>query len=170
MPGEINEVKEMYNGKAMIGGCEVVLTPVQDKLLRRGKREGARPARSLEELKDDLYNWEKHVDPNDIKELEEKGIDKSVLDEAMLTLRASNKSFAGEDQAMPGERIYEQRPVGHHYKSAVRLYIKILKECAGSKEDPGLMYKAMFGPDQPVDLSVFDYEADKIKKLRKRGV
>jgi hypothetical protein len=170
LPGEIDEVKSLYNGKAMIGGCEVKLTPVQDKLLRRGKREGARPARSLEQLNDDLYNWEKHVDPKDIKELEAKGIDKSILDEAMRTLRLNNKSFAGDDQAMPGERIYEQRPVGHHYRSAVRLYINLLKECAGSKEDPGLLFKAMFAPDQQVDLSVFEYEAERIKALRKRGI
>lgn len=170
LPGEINEVIEMYKGKAMIGGCEVQLTPVQDKLLRRGKREGARPARTLEQLNDDLYNWEKHVDPKDIKELEEKGITKDILDEAMLTLRSSNRSFAGDDQSMPGERIHEQRPVGHLYKSAVRMYIKLLKECAGSKEDPGLMYKAMFAPEQPVDLSIFEYEAERIKTLRKRGV
>lgn len=160
----------MYDGKAWIGGCEVILTPVQDKLLRRGKREGARPARSLEELKDDLTNWEKHVDPKDIKELEALGIDKSILDEALITLRQNNRSFAGIDQAMPGERLYEQRPVGEHYRYAVRLYIKLLKECAGSKEDPGLMYKAMFSPDQQVDLSIFEYEAERIKALRKRGV
>jgi len=170
MPGEIDEVKEMYQSKAMIGGCEVQLTPVRDKLLRRGKREKARPARSLEDLNDDLNNWEKHVDPKDIQELEEKGIEKSVLDEAMRTLRKSNRSFAAIDQAIPGERLYEQRPVGHHYKSAVRLYINLLKECAGSKEDPGLMYEAMFSPDQPIDLSVFEYESERIKALRKRGV
>ena len=160
----------MYKGKAMIGGCEVKLTPVQDKKLLRGKREGARSTRSLEELNDDLYNWEKHVDPKDIKELEEKGITKDILDEAMRTLRASNQSFAVEDQAMPGERIHEQRPVGHMYQSAVRLYIKLLKECAGSKEDPGLMYKAMFSEDQPMDLSIFDMEKERITALRKRGV
>lgn len=170
LPGEIDGVKEMYKGKAMIGGCEVKLTPVQDKILLRGKREGARPARSLEELKDDLYNWEKHVDPKDIKELEEKGITKDILDEAMHTLRASNQSFAGEDQAMPGERIHEQRPVGHMYQSAVRMYIKLLKECSGTKEDPGSMYKAMFTEDQEVDLSIFDMEEKRIKALRKRGL
>ena len=170
MPGEIDEVQKIYDGKATIGGCEVLLTPVQDKLLRRGKREGARPARSLEELNDDLTNWQKHVDPNDIKELEALGIDKSILDEALITLRQNNRSFAVIDQAMPGERLYEQRRVGQHYRDAVRLYIKLLKECAGSKEDPGLMYKAMFSPDQSVDLSIFEYEAERVKALRKRGV
>ncbi len=161
---------EMYNGKAVIGGCEVQLTPVKDKLLLRGKREGARPARSLEELNDDLNNWEKHVDPKDIKELEELGIEKSILDEALRTLRLNNRSFSSIDQAMPGERLYEQRRVGQDYRNAVRMYVKLLKECAGSKEDPGLMYKAMFLPDQPMDLSVFEYEEERIKALRKRGV
>jgi hypothetical protein len=170
LPGEINEVKELYKGKAIIGGCEVKLTPVQDKKLRRGKREGARPSRTIDQLKDDLYNWEKHVDPKDIEELVEKGISKDVLDEAMRTLRASNRSFAGDDQAMPGERIYEQRPVGDMYKSAVRLYIKLLKECAPTKENPGRMYEAMFPIDQPVDLSVFEYEKKRIEAVRKRGI
>ena len=66
LPGEINKVRDVYeNGGAIIGGCEVVFHAVQDKLFRRGKRENARPSRSIEELRADLNDWERHVDPDE---------------------------------------------------------------------------------------------------------
>jgi hypothetical protein len=170
LPGEIDQVKELYNGKATICGADVTFRPVRDKLLRRGRREGARPERSLEELNDDLNNWERHVDPKDIEELEKLGVEKSILDEIMLTMRHHNRSFAAVDQAMPGERLHEQRRVGQHYQDVVRKYIKTLKECVATKEKPGMLYEAMFAPDQEVDMGVFDYEEERIKALRKKGM
>jgi hypothetical protein len=68
------------------------------------------------------------------------------LDEGLRTLHL-NQSFSSIDQVMPGERLYKQRQVGQDFRNAVRMYIKLLKECAGSKNDPGLMYKAMILPD-----------------------
>jgi hypothetical protein len=170
LPGEINQVTELYNGKATIGGAEVTLRPVRDKLLRRGVREAARPARSLEILENDLYNWERHVDPKDIKELEDLGIEKSVLDEIFVTLRHSNRTFGAIDQAMSGERLYQEKRRGAHYKILVRKYLKILKSCVATKEDPGLLYEAMFPPDSEVDLGLFDIEENRIKELRRKGV
>ena len=141
LPGEIEEVIELCNGSATIGGAEVTLRPVKDKLLRRGKREAARPARSLATLDNDfLYNWERHVDPKDIKELEELGIEESVLDEIFVTLRHSNRTFAAGDQAMSGERLYQEKRRGAHYKVLVRKYLKILKSCVATREEPGLLY------------------------------
>lgn len=171
LPGEIDRVREAYeSGRATIGGAEVTFRTVWDKLLRRGVRETARPARSIEELRSDLSDWERHVDPEDLKELERLGIEKGALDEAMMTLRHSNRTFAAADQAISGERLYQERQVGTHYRDAVRRYVKTLKECAGTKEDPGLMYWAMFYPDQEMDLGVFDAEKARIKELRKKGI
>ncbi|KAL7442045.1 hypothetical protein ACHAXM_011272 [Skeletonema potamos] len=170
LPGEIKEVIELYNGRATIGGAEVTLRPVRDKLLRRGVREASRPARSLEILENDLYNWERHVDAKDIKELEDLGIEKSVLDEIFVTLRHSNRTFGAIDQAMSGERLYQEKRRGAHYKILVRKYLKILKSCIATKEDPGLLYEAMFPPEQEVDLGLFDIEENRIKELRRKGV
>lgn len=170
LPGEIKDVVELYKGKAIIGGAEVTIRPVKDKLLRRGVREGARPARSLEILENDLYNWERHVDPKDIEELEKLGIEKTVLDEIFVTLRHSNRTFGAMDQAMSGERLYQEKRRGAHYKILVRKYLKILKSCVATKEDPGLLYEAMFPPDQDVDLGLFDIEENRIKELRRKGV
>eukprot|EP00984_Skeletonema_dohrnii_P015079 scaffold6456_cov98-Skeletonema_dohrnii-CCMP3373.AAC.5 len=169
LPGEINQVTELYNGSATIGGAKVALRPVTDKLLRRGVREAARPARSLEVLDKDLYNWERHVDPEEIKELEELGIEKSVLDEIFVTLRHSNRTFAAGDQAMSGERLYQEKRRGAHYKTLVRKYLKVLKSCVATKEEPGLLYEAMFPPEQEVDTGLFDIEEDRIKNLRRKG-
>ncbi len=171
LPGEIDQVREVYTeGKALIGGCEVTFRSVRDKLLRRGRRETARPSRTIEELHADLYDWERHVNPKDIAELEHLGIEKGVLDEIMLTLRHHNRTFAAGDQSILGERLYEKRQVGTHYRDVVRKYLKLLRSCVGTRNDPGLMYEAMFRPDEEVDMGLFDIEEERIKDLRKKGV
>ena len=71
---------------------------------------------------------------------------------------------------MSGERLYQEKRRGAHYKILVRKYLKILKSCVATKEDPGLLYEAMFPPDQDVDLGLFDIEENRIKELRRKGV
>ena len=171
LPGEIDKVRDAYgDGRANIGGCEATLRPLGDKLLRRGKRETARPSRTIEELRADLHDWERHVDPDEIAELATLGIDKGVLDEIMLTMRHNNRTFAAGDQSILGERLYEERQVGTHYRDVVRKYLSVLKSCVGTREDPGLMYEAMFRPDQEVDTGLFDMEEERIRELRNKGI
>lgn len=172
LPGEIDKVRAAYvQGIAILGGCEVTFSSVHDKLLRRGKRETARSSRTIDELRADLYDWERHVDPKDITELVKLGIDKGVLDEIMLTLRHSNRTFAAGDQSILGERLYEERQVGTHYRDAVRKYLKELKSCVPpTRDEPGLLYEAMFRPDQDVDTGLFDIEEERIRELRKKGI
>ena len=171
LPGEIDKVRDAYgDGRANIGGCEATLRPLGDKLLRRGKRENARPSRTIEELRADLHDWECHVDPDEIAELAALGIDKGVLDEIMLTMRHNNRTFAAGDQSILGERLYEERQVGTHYRDVVRKYLSVLKSCVGTREDPGLMYEAMFRPDQEVDTGLFDMEEERIRELRNKGI
>jgi hypothetical protein len=172
LPGEIDKVRSAFvQGVAILGGCEVSFSSVHDKLLRRGKRETARPSRTIDELRADLYDWERHVDPKDITELGKLGIDKGVLDEIMLTLRHSNRTFAAGDQSILGERLYEERQVGTHYRDAVRKYLKELKSCVPpTRDEPGLLYEAMFRPDQDVDTGLFDIEEERIRELRKKGI
>jgi len=170
LPGEIDRVVETYGEQALIGGAEVKLTAVRDQRLRRGERSTARPSRTVAELDSDLYDWARHVDPKDLEELREMGVEKSVLDEAMMTLRHSNRTFAADDQAIGGERLYEDRGVGEHYREAVQTYLETLKSCMGTKEEPGLLYQAMFEPGQDVDMDVFEMEAERIKAQRETGI
>jgi hypothetical protein len=93
-----------------------------------------------------------------------------VLDEIMLTMRHHNRTFAAGDQSILGERLYEKRQVGTHFRDVVRKYLKVLKSCVGTREDPGLMYEAMFRPDEEVDMGLFDIEEERIKDLRNKGV
>ncbi len=126
LPGEIDKVRDAYgDGRANICGCEATLRPLGDKLLRRGKRETARPSRTIEELRADLHDWECHVDPDEIAELAALGIDKGVLDEIMLTMRHNNRTF------------YEERQVCTHYRDVVRKYLSVLKSCVGLARIPG---------------------------------
>jgi len=167
LPGELAQVQELYGkGKANIGGAEVTFRSVRDKLLRRGVRSGARPARSVEELGSDLRDWERHVDPQDIQDLADLGIEKGVLDEIMLTLRHHNRTFAAGDQAISGERLYQERATGTHYRDVVRKYVKVLKSCAATKEDPGDLFRAMHHRDEELDTGLFEEEEERIKKLR----
>lgn len=172
LPGEIDNVRAAFvDGTILIGGCVTTLNVVHDKLLRRGKRTTARPSRTIDELRADLYDWERHVDPGDIAELSRLGIDRGILDEIMHTLRHHNRTFAAGDQSIGGERLYEERQVGTHYRDAVRKCLSVLKSCVPtSREEPGLLYEAMFRPDQEVDMGLFDMEEDRIRKLRKNGI
>ena len=91
-------------------------------MLCKTKRTTARPSRTIDELRVDLYDWEPHVDPSDIVELSRLGIDKNMFyfDEIMYTLRHCNRTFAAGDQSISGERLYEERQVGTHYCDAAR--------------------------------------------------
>lgn len=183
LPHEMEEVAELYKGKATIGGAGVTMRLVKDKTPRGSHgmfdgprkvpvRQTARPARSVEELRSDLYDWERHVDPKDIQELEELGIEKGILDEVMVTLRHHNRTFGVTDQAIKGERLYQNhnKDAGNHYRIVARKYLKLLKGCVGTRENPGLPYEAMFFPDEPVDMGLFDIEEERIKDLRKKGI
>lgn len=171
LPGEIDEIVELYKDKnVIIGGAEVALLTVSDKKIRRGVRETARPSRSVEELNIDLYDWERHVDPKDIAELEALGIEKEIIQEVMITLRHHNRTFAATDQAIKGERLYEERQAGTHYSDFVKNYLKTLKSCVATRENPGLMYEAMFKQNEEVDTGLFDMEDERIAELRQTGV
>ncbi|EJK56691.1 hypothetical protein THAOC_23373, partial [Thalassiosira oceanica] len=98
------------------------------------------------------------------------GVRRDVLDEVMRTLRHNNRTFAAADQAIAGERLYEDHEPGGHYREAIRTYLEVVRSCAGTKEEPGLLYEAMFEPDMDVDTRLFDMEAERIAEQRKWGI
>ena len=82
-----------------------------------------------------------------------------------------NRTFAAGYQSISGERLYEERQVETHYRDAVRKYLSVLKSCVStSRDEPGLLYEAMFRPDQEVDTGLFDIEEERIRELRKNGI
>merc|ERR1711966_326428 len=105
-------------------------------------------------------------DPQDIQDLADLGIEKGVLDEIMLTLRHHNRTFAAGDQAISGERLYQERATGTHYRDVVRKYVKVLKSCAATKEDPGDLFRAMHHRGEELDTGLFEEEEERIKALR----
>ena len=171
LPGEVEGAVAALGARARIGGADVVLAAVSDRRqLRGGVRETSRPARTVDELRSDLDDWERHVDPADLDEIERLGVGRDVLDEVMRTLRHGNRTFAAADQAIAGERLYENHEPGGHYREVVQTYLETLRSCAGTKEEPGLLYEAMFEPDMDVDTRLFDMEVERIGEQRKRGI
>ena len=173
LPGEADKVFEAFaHGRAQIAAGQdgaistVSMSKVKERVIRRGSKADRPQPRSEEELLDDLHNWERHVDPEDLETLNELGITHDILDEIFVTLRYQNKTFAAADQARKGERSHSEYARGDHYRRIVRLYIKTLLEVSVTPDEPGLLYKGMFPDDMPIDTSIIDEEKERINKLR----
>ena len=168
LPGEAESVLEKFaSGRAEIGKSTVTMRLVKEHILKRGRKADRPVPRTEEELLDELHNWEKHVDTDDIKELESLGISKDVLEDIFLTVRYKNRSLGATDQARAGDRLRPEYRQGDHYRRFVKLYLKILKEVTATPENPGLLYESLFLPGQEVDLSIFESEKERIEGIRK---
>ena len=124
--------------------------------------------RTTEELLDDLNNWEKHVDPKDIEELEAAGVKKEVIDESLRAIRYNNKTFGSLDSSLRSETFDEEKDIGDDYRELVQEYIATLKECLATPENPGQLYEGLHFPGEKFDHSAFDYEKERQQKLEKR--
>ena len=175
LPGEADKVFEAFaSGRAQISAgrdgvvSTVSMSKVKERVIRRGSKADRPEPRGEEELLDDLHNWERHVDPEDLQALNELGITHDILDEIFVTLRYQNQTFAAADQARKGERSHPEYARGDHYRRMVRLYVKTLLEVSVTPEEPGLLYEGMFPDNAEVDTSIFDDEKERIDKLRKK--
>ena len=173
LPGEVDAVFEAFaHGRAQISAGQdgavstVSMSKVRERAVRRGSKADRPQPRSEEELLDDLHNWERHVDPEDLEALNELGITHDILDEIFVTLRYQNKTFAAADQARKGERSHPEYARGDHYRRMVRLYIKTLLEVSVTPDEPGMLYEGMFPDDMEIDTSIFDEERERINRLR----
>eukprot|EP00591_Stephanopyxis_turris_P002183 CAMPEP_0195530226 /NCGR_PEP_ID=MMETSP0794_2-20130614/33056_1 /TAXON_ID=515487 /ORGANISM="Stephanopyxis turris, Strain CCMP 815" /LENGTH=436 /DNA_ID=CAMNT_0040661695 /DNA_START=135 /DNA_END=1445 /DNA_ORIENTATION=+ len=145
-----------HNKKRQLGEW-VTMHPVKEKPLLKGRRKiDARPERSEEELLDDLQNWERFVDPSDLRYLEDHGVEKTILDDVFLKIRYQNRSFGALDQAIRTERLEDSVDQGGQYKKFVTMYVQTLKECMTTPNNPGLLTEAMFEQGEEVDLTLFD--------------
>ena len=66
------------------------------------------------------------------------------------------------------EAIRIAKESGDDYREAVRMYIETLKECLATPENPGVVYEGMHFPGEPLDLSIFETDKQRIKKLLKK--
>lgn len=168
-PGEAEAmVKGIDAGEeTLCGSNSFSATVLEEKLLRRGKKIPPRPARTEEQLLEDLKGWRNYVDPKDLEFLEEHGVHPDAIDDALITVRYQNRSYAAIDQAIRSERLLPQYRPGEHYQIFVKNYIKALKQSVATREKPGLLYEAMFGPDEVVDLTAFDKEMERVKAIKR---
>jgi hypothetical protein len=140
---------------------------VKERPLLRGEKLGERSERTEEELLASLQSsWQDHVDPKDIEFLESFGVSRDVLEDAFLAARYNNPSFGVEDMARSGERMHANKIPGQEYSDFVKLYVETMKELAATRENPGLMFEAMFLPGEEMDFSLFDEEEERLAKLR----
>jgi len=148
-------------------GSPSIVKLISEKNIINGSKFGHKSYRSEEELWDNLHNaWKKYVDPKDIAYLESKGVSRDVLEDAFMTVRFKNPTFGVEDQARVGEKLREGYEPGQHFREFVETYVETLKECASTKEDPGMFYNAMFFPDEEVDYELFDSEEERLEKIK----
>lgn len=167
--GEAEAFVKAVSGRVKaLGNSPVVARTVGDKKIPGYKPREARPNRTEEELLDDLNNWEKYVDPKELKELEDLGVNKMALDLAFRSMRFQNSTYGPMDRALRNETFFTDKEAGEEYRETVREYITTIKECMGTPEDPGDTYKALFMPGEKIDLSIFDYEKRRQARIKKR--
>jgi hypothetical protein len=174
LPGEAEACIEKCKGMIRVGDRKILMRLVDDRVVPQTPmyRAEKRPARSAEELWDDLNNWEKHVDPSDVEYLEAHGVSKVVLDEALRRIRRENPTFGPLDQAVRSEAIEPDTAPGDLYKEIVQLYIKTLKDCIATPVNVGATYEMLHMPGEDIDLSIFEeWEKKKaeIEKARSRN-
>lgn len=169
-PGEAEAAIQALNGKLILGNRRTTLSLVKDRKIPNlpDSIPDQRPERNLEELLDDLNNWEKYVDPNDLKILADAGVRKIALDEALRSIRFRNASFGPLDMSARSEALEENKLAGEQYQELVRLYIKTLIECLPTREDVGEMYESLHFPDEPIDLGIFEREEQRLSQLEER--
>jgi hypothetical protein len=167
IPGEAEAALQDLKGVLHLGATRARVKLVRDRRApgQPEIRVEKRKERSVEELLDDLDNWEKYVSPEDLKTLEGAGIAKVVLDEALRNIRYNNKTFGSYDSALRSEALEPQKMDGELYKELVQLYVSTLIDCLPTEDKVGEMYEATHFPDEPIDLSVFQTEKERQKRL-----
>jgi hypothetical protein len=126
-----------------------------------------RPDRTVEELEQDLYHWEHHVDPQDIQTLLNAGIRKEVLDDALRAMRQGNPLFGPLDGGMRDESLQPEKARGQQWRDMVRLYISTLIECLVTPDNPDSMpplYEALHFPGEEVDMGIFEQERKRLEQ------
>jgi hypothetical protein len=166
-PDEAEAVLAATKGLMKIGHTNCSLRLLRDRIVPGVKpvKIDKRPERQVEELLDDLNNWEKYVAEEDIQFLVDRGINKLAIDEALRGIRRYNPTFGSLDSGIRAEALKPEKMSGDIYKEIVQLYIEQLKECISTPENVGAPYQAIHFRDEPLDLTQFELE-----KQRQRNI
>ena len=170
IPWEAEKAIKAMNGLAQMGGTVANLRLVKDRRIPGISYNAPekRPDRDADELLDELNNWEKYVDSEDLNILGDAGISKVALDEALRGIRYNNASFGVFDASIRAESLQPEKMTGELYKELVQMYISTLKECLATPENVGELYEAVHFPGEQFDLSVFEREKQRQESLQER--
>lgn len=170
IPGEAEAAIKSLHGRIELGGRKAVMKLVGDRSIpgQPVPRPEKRPERSVEELLEDLNNWERFVDPADLEELESIGISKVVIDEALRGIRYSNPTFGAFDSSLRSESLEPEKMTGQQYKELVQMYVATLKECVATPDNVGRLFQGMHFPDEPIDMEIFDAEVERQKAIKEQ--
>jgi RNA recognition motif-containing protein len=124
---------------------------------RSGKHIDPRRERPIDELLDDLHNWEQHVTrPHEIDDIVSFGIPKDVMTQVFRKMRFQNRSYGAIDQERRADKLEQDRPSGARYAEFVDMYVHVLRNCITTPNYPGEMVEQMFEPGDEVDLDLVD--------------
>jgi RNA recognition motif-containing protein len=168
--GEAQAAMKELKGAIRINNRVAKLRLVRDRI-PPGKTHvpiSSRPERQVEDLLDDLQNWEQHADPDDLAYVLEHGVSKDVLSEALRGIRYHNQTFGPLDSGMPSENLETGKARGEEYRELVRMYVSTLRECIATPDDVGMMYESLHMEGQPIDLSIFEQEKVRQKKIAEK--
>jgi hypothetical protein len=170
IPGEAEHAIKSLNGRIELGGRKAVMKLVGDRSIpgQPVPRPEKRPERSVEELLEDLNNWERYVEPADLEELEAIGISKIVIDEALRGIRYSNPTFGAFDASLRSESLEPEKMTGQQYKELVQMYVATLKECVATPDNVGRLFQGMHFPGEPIDMEIFDAEVERQKGIKEQ--
>ena len=147
---------EIKNGEGKSRGIFAGIHKMKDRHVPGAVRRELRSDRSREEILESL-NWENYVSPEDIKILEDSGIDRQVIANAFITMRMHNRSYGPMDWSMTTEKDRPDRlNPGDHMRETMDFYVNTLKECIPTRENPGALFQAIHLPDEELDYSLID--------------
>ncbi|KAL7566648.1 hypothetical protein ACA910_017716 [Epithemia clementina (nom. ined.)] len=144
-------------GYMRIGGKAAHLKVVKDRQIpHNASNPDTRSVRDIAVLNDEMTNWQKYVNPDDIEYLDQNGLPKVVLDEMLRGIRRSNTYYGVLDGDIPDERLKPHQASKQGYRELVQELVNTAKECVATPEDPGVSFFNQFKPGQKPDYSVFD--------------
>jgi hypothetical protein len=167
--GEMDKVLKAFNGRVKLGKRTTIIKSVKERYSIEGKPLcEPRSNRNIEELLQDLNDWERHANPKDVEELVNAGISKEVLGEYLRNVRFHNPTFSAVDQAKSDERLTPNRDRGHDYRSLVQEYVTNLKDSIATRADPGTLYRGLFPRGEEIDMSIFDLDQEVQTRIREK--
>ena len=145
------------DGKMMIGDELSQLFLCQDRVIPNyDTAPETRSVRPVEELEDEMVNWQKYTTEEDIEYLDKNGVPRVVLDEMMRGIRRNNRFYGVFDGNFRKEKITPEKAPKQNYRDLVQEAIKTMKSCVATRENPGEAFYSQYKEGEEFDYSAFD--------------